>query len=194
MRLSVVIPTLNEAAALRANLDALTPLRRFAEIVIADGGSTDATVALAECAGCTVVRAPRGRGSQLDEGARVASGDVLWFLHADTVAAQDAGEQIARACADERVVAGNFRLIFDGSESGAKFLTALYPHLRWLGCDPVWLGRLYYREHGARAEFQFRLSPEARLHVVSSAFVLRAFSTIAAQANTKPPSIYHLTP
>ncbi len=133
MRLSVVIPTLNEAAMLRANLDALGPLREVAEVIVVDGGSHDTTVAVAECAGCEVVTAPRGRGAQLDAGARIASGDVMWFLHADTLAPPNAAEQIERACADERVVAGNFRLIFDGDDPGAKFLTALYPHLSWLG-------------------------------------------------------------
>ncbi len=133
MRLSVVIPTLNEAAVLRANLDVLCPLREVAEVIVVDGGSTDTTISVAERAGCEVVTAPRGRGVQLAAGARVASGDVVWFLHADTVAPSNAAEQIERACADERVVAGNFRLIFDGAEFGSKFLTSLYPHLRWLG-------------------------------------------------------------
>lgn len=133
MRLSIVIPTLNEAAVLNACLESLAPFSRATEMIVADGGSTDATVAIAGRAGCAVVTAPRGRGAQLEAGARASSGDALWFLHADTVAPPDAEEQIARAFADERVVAGNFRLIFDGPESGATFLTALYPRLHWLG-------------------------------------------------------------
>ena len=133
MRLSVIIPTLNEAAVLRTCLDALLPLRDSAELIVVDGGSKDGTRAIAERAQCILVEAAQGRGRQLAAGARVASGGVFWFLHADTIAPPDAAGQIERACADERVAAGNFRLIFDGVEPGAKFLTALYPQLRRLG-------------------------------------------------------------
>jgi rSAM/selenodomain-associated transferase 2 len=80
-RLSVVIPTLNAGATLAATLDAVAG----AEIVLADGGSGDGTVALAEDRGARVVAAPRGRGAQLAAGAEAARGDWLLFLHADTV-------------------------------------------------------------------------------------------------------------
>lgn len=83
--LTVVVPALNEAAALPALLAALrTGLRGVPhEVVIADGGSTDATAAAAPAAGARVVAAPRGRGRQLAAGAEAAAGDALWFLHAD---------------------------------------------------------------------------------------------------------------
>lgn len=83
--LSVVIPTLNEEATLPGLLADLSPLRgsEDAELVVADGGSGDGTVALAEAAGARVVHAPRGRGSQLRAGAAAAAGEWLLFLHAD---------------------------------------------------------------------------------------------------------------
>jgi len=83
--LSVVIPTLNEAAALPVLLDQLKRQEGLTcEIVVADGGSGDGTPALAGAAGARVVSAPRGRGAQMNAGARAATGTHLLFLHADS--------------------------------------------------------------------------------------------------------------
>lgn len=81
MVISVVIPTLDEAAALPALLGSLGGVD---EVIVADGGSRDETVAIAKGAGATVIVAPRGRGRQLAAGTAAARGDLLWFLHADT--------------------------------------------------------------------------------------------------------------
>ena len=84
-RLSVVVPALNEAAGIRAALEALAPLRaRGHEVIVVDGGSSDDTVQIASGLSEKVIRAPRGRALQMNAGARAASGDVLVFLHADT--------------------------------------------------------------------------------------------------------------
>lgn len=90
MTLSIIIPTLNEADEIKSLLESLSPMRDAgARIVVADGGSEDDTVAavgdLAE-----LVRAPRGRGRQLNAGAMSAGGDWLLFLHADTRLPADA--------------------------------------------------------------------------------------------------------
>src|SRR3954447_19445925 len=79
--LSVVIPTLEAGRSLAATLDAVAG----AEIVVADGGSRDGTLALAEARGPRAVQASAGRGQQLAAGAEAASGEWLLFLHADTV-------------------------------------------------------------------------------------------------------------
>ena len=79
--ISVVIPTLNAARTLPACLEALDGAD---EVVVADGGSSDSTVATAQAAGARIVRAPQGRGLQLRAGAEAARGDWLLFLHADT--------------------------------------------------------------------------------------------------------------
>jgi len=82
---SVVIPTLNEAARLPRLLESLGSCRPAPfEIVVSDGGSDDGTVEVAR-AGGRLVEAPRGRASQLQAGAEAARGGTLWFLHADTV-------------------------------------------------------------------------------------------------------------
>jgi rSAM/selenodomain-associated transferase 2 len=83
--LSIVIPALNEAAGIEATLQALQPLRaRGVELMLADGGSRDATPALAQPWVDAVVDAPRGRALQMNAGAAQARADVLLFLHADT--------------------------------------------------------------------------------------------------------------
>jgi rSAM/selenodomain-associated transferase 2 len=84
-RLTVVVPALNEAAGIRAALEALAPLRaRGHEVIVADGGSTDGTAQLAAGFCDQILSAPRGRAVQMNAGARAASGDALLFLHADT--------------------------------------------------------------------------------------------------------------
>jgi rSAM/selenodomain-associated transferase 2 len=91
MRLSIIIPTLNEAADIRQTLLALQPLRGEGhQVVVADGGSEDNTVALCLPLADRVIVAPRGRGRQMNAGARHAAGSVLLFLHADTVLPPDA--------------------------------------------------------------------------------------------------------
>jgi rSAM/selenodomain-associated transferase 2 len=83
--LSIVIPALNEAAGIEATLQALQELRaRGVELVLADGGSSDATPTLARPWVDAVVDAPRGRALQMNAGAARARADALLFLHADT--------------------------------------------------------------------------------------------------------------
>jgi len=82
LRLSVIIPTLNAEPHLG---DCLERMKGADEIVVVDGGSSDATVPTAERAGARLVMAPKGRGTQLAAGAEAARGDWLLFLHADTL-------------------------------------------------------------------------------------------------------------
>jgi rSAM/selenodomain-associated transferase 2 len=104
---------LNEAAGVRAALEALAPLRtRGHEVIVADGGSEDDTVELARPLCDRVVVAPRGRALQMNAGAREAGGDVLLFLHADTVLPPDASEVISQSTANH--VWGRFDVEIEG--------------------------------------------------------------------------------
>lgn len=112
MRVSVVIPTLDEADRIG---DLITGLRAdgFEEIIVADGASGDETKSRAAAAGARVVDAPRGRGQQLQHGALAASGDILFFLHADSAPPPGSRAIIASTLARPGVAAGCFRLAFD---------------------------------------------------------------------------------
>ncbi len=98
MRLSIVVPALNEAAGIVATLQALAPLRaRGHELIVVDGGSSDTTVALAAPLADTVVVAEPGRATQMNAGAALAQGEWLLFLHADTRLPRDAEAALRRA-------------------------------------------------------------------------------------------------
>jgi rSAM/selenodomain-associated transferase 2 len=131
--ISIIIPALNEAQSIGETLDAAARVKDVVEVVVVDGGSADGTAEVARARGVRVVTAARGRGAQMHAGALAARGEVLWFLHADTLAPADAVEYIARALRDPRAVGGNFRVRFDGTRRAARFLTWLYPRLRLLG-------------------------------------------------------------
>ena len=106
--ISVVIPALDEEKRLPA---AIQSVRADADVIVVDGGSRDATRAVAAAEGARVLESPRGRGRQLDEGARAATGDWLVFLHADT--RLEAGWADALVSLPEDVAGGAFRLAID---------------------------------------------------------------------------------
>jgi rSAM/selenodomain-associated transferase 2 len=107
------VPVLNEAAGIRAALEALAPLRaRGHEVIVADGGSDDGTPELARPLCDWLVSAPRGRALQMNAGAREAGGEVLVFLHADTVLPADAPVAILRSTATH--VWGRFDVEIEG--------------------------------------------------------------------------------
>lgn len=98
MRVSVVIPALNEAAGIAATLLPLQPLRAAGhEVIVVDGGSHDATLGIAAPLADIAITAPRGRALQMNAGAASASGELLLFLHADSVLT---GEALTRTLHD----------------------------------------------------------------------------------------------
>lgn len=120
-RISVVIPTLNEEAGLAACLAAVQPAEGV-EIIVADGGSRDTTVAVARRAGAKVISAPKGRASQMNAGAQASQGDLLLFLHADTLLPLGWQSEVRRILAEPGTAAGAFTFRLDQRTAGLRFI------------------------------------------------------------------------
>ncbi len=159
--LSVIVPTLNAARTLGPTLDALKSQRPgfIKEVVIVDGGSDDETIGIAEEYGCRVVRARRGRGTQLRHGAEVSNEKWLLFLHADTRMTADwakvVSDFVARRGAGQMAAVFQFRLDDDRKRTRAlELLVSL--RTRWLalpyGDQALVLSRKFYDEIGGFSE------------------------------------------
>ncbi|MBA3058735.1 MAG: TIGR04283 family arsenosugar biosynthesis glycosyltransferase [Gammaproteobacteria bacterium] len=113
--LTIVMPVRNEAAGIDAALQALAPLlARGAELIVVDGGSTDDTASRVQAAGAQLIHAPRGRALQMNAGTRHASGDLLLFLHADTLLPPQADVLIEQALAAGAKIWGRFDVRITG--------------------------------------------------------------------------------
>ncbi len=147
MKLSIIVPILNEAQQLPLLLERLLPLRRHGcEVIIVDGGSTDGSADAAHCAGFTVLRAPRGRARQMNTGAATATGTTLLFLHADTQLPDGAGMLVEQALADGTRCWGRFDVCIAGKPA----------MLRVIGRMMNWRSRLTGIATGDQAMFVAR--------------------------------------
>ncbi|HXG53538.1 MAG TPA: TIGR04283 family arsenosugar biosynthesis glycosyltransferase [candidate division Zixibacteria bacterium] len=124
MRVSVIVPVLNEAATIGTTIDDLKG-RGFHELIVVDGGSEDGTRRICRQHGIEPVGSRRGRGAQMNEGARRATGDVLLFLHADTRLPETAAADIHRAMSDPTVAGGRFDIRLDASGFLMKLIGAM---------------------------------------------------------------------
>ena len=111
-QLSIIIPTLNEEKLIERTLLAVKERAPDAEVLVVDGGSSDATVALAS-KHVRVLSAKRGRGEQLNAGAQATQGDILLFLHADTIPDAAGLAELVEVMRDDKTVGGAFRMRFD---------------------------------------------------------------------------------
>ncbi len=115
-RLSIIVPVLNEAATITASLAALQTLRVAGqELIVVDGGSSDATCALVVPLTDQVLSSERGRARQMNAGARTARGEVLLFLHADTLLPEHAAALICAKLANSGACWGRFDVRLSGS-------------------------------------------------------------------------------
>jgi len=110
LRLSVIVPTLNEQAHLHATL-ASVDLGAADDLIIVDGGSCDATLDIARQSTACVLSTPRGRARQMNTGARQAQGDVLLFLHADTQLPPGGLDSVRDTMRQPQIAGGAFRLL-----------------------------------------------------------------------------------
>ncbi len=150
---SVVIPALNEEASLAATI---ASVGEAGEVIVVDGGSRDRTTEVARRAGAQVLTAPPSRGGQLDRGARVARGDWLVFLHADTVL--EAGWHDAVVDLPAEVGGGAFRLALDSPGRAYRIIEAVVS----------WRTRVLNLPYGDQALF-------VRRHLYGSLGGFRAF-------------------
>ncbi|HAE27168.1 MULTISPECIES: TIGR04283 family arsenosugar biosynthesis glycosyltransferase [Hyphomonas] len=123
--LSIVIPTLNAAAELPLCLESLMPgleAGLIREVVVADGGSEDATPKIAGAMGANLVTGARGRGAQLAAGAAAARGDWLLFLHADTALSRDWAERTGDHVMTKPDYAAFFELRYRSDARAARSL------------------------------------------------------------------------
>jgi len=155
---SVLVPVLDEASALPGLLGHLTELPGRFEVIVADGGSCDGTLEIAQAHPLAprVVGPVRGRAAQLNAAAEQANGEMLVFLHADSRLPGDAYAELSGALRDPAILGGNFALRFDGEDRFSRLLTAWYALQRragiYYGDSSIWTRRATFEALGGYRE------------------------------------------
>ena len=143
MKISVVIPTLNEESHIEKTLQSVIKQEGDYEFYVVDGGSTDNTVAIAKRYAC-VINSKRGRAVQMNAGARLCKGDVLLFLHADTLLPDNAFREVRKRMRDDTVAGGSFYIAFDADNfilRGISFITRFNFRLFHFGDQGIFVRR-----------------------------------------------------
>jgi rSAM/selenodomain-associated transferase 2 len=120
-KISIIIPTLNESKNIKATL-ASTQVSTNVEIIVVDGGSKDNTVEIAESLGVKVIVGYQNRACQMNAGAKSATGDILLFLHADTLLPADFDAMIRTALQQPLTTAGAFALRINAPQPGLRLV------------------------------------------------------------------------
>jgi len=134
-QLSIIIPTLNEAETIASLLDHLTKKAvspDALEIIVVDGGSADHTATIAAAQNATVISSPKGRAKQMNAGASLAKGDVLYFLHADSFPPEHYDQLIYEEIGKQHL-AGCFRMRFDSNHWWLR-LASWLTQFSWRAC------------------------------------------------------------
>lgn len=158
-RISVIVPTLNEQEHICTTLSHVH-LAAGDELIVVDGGSTDATVPLAQQFTSLVLQSPAGRARQMNCGARLARGDILLFLHADTLLPRRGLDAVRTAMQRPGTVGGAFRLAFTPSTPALRVIawgTNLRTRLGRLpyGDQALFVRRCLFETLGGYAEVPF---------------------------------------
>lgn len=166
---SVIIPALNEAERIARLVRRLRAMPQVGEIIVCDGGSVDKTREIAASFGVRVLHCAPNRGAQMNAGAKVACGEVLWFLHADSVPPRSGAHRIVAACnrklthrvldvGAKKIIGGNFRLRFQASREqrsvyvAARIFAFVARALRsfgvYYGDSGIWMRRDVFEQIG----------------------------------------------
>ncbi len=185
MKLSIIIPTLNEAAYLSVTIEKIKQNVSFGEpyeIIVIDSGSTDETCEIALKLGVRLIRCKSnsiGKAYVLNEGAQSATGDVLLFLDADTLVPLGYDESIKDALTDADVVGGAFEFALNGKEFGLRvveFLNRVRYRIRqrYYGDQGIFVSSHVFKRVGGypeigileAAHFCEKLSREGKLKLI----------------------------
>lgn len=141
-KISIIIPVFNEINSIGNTLNVILPIPDI-EIIIVDGGSTDDTVKFCENLGLKVIYSVKGRSLQMNTGAKIATGDILLFLHGDTLLPVNFAVLITETLRDDHIIAGAFELKINSPKWG----------LRWIEKLVKWRSRFLQLPYGDQAIF-----------------------------------------
>ena len=149
--ISVIIPTLNEENTLQATIDSARA--EAVEVIVSDGGSTDATLDIAEKQADLTLSPASGRGEQMNVGAAAARGDILLFLHADTLLPKGWEEEVYKLLSDDGVACGAFRFALPEKSAASGLISAMVNlRSKWLklpyGDQALFMRRERFEEAG----------------------------------------------
>ena len=157
--LSIIIPTLNEEKLIERTLLALKEQAPDAEILVVDGGSVDATVAWAN-KHVPVITAKRGRGGQLNRGVSATQGELLLFLHADTIPDEHGIRELLTVMQDEKIIGGAFRMRFNDARPiyqriGANVTQRSLRTKSYTGDQAIFTRRSVFEQLGGHRDWPF---------------------------------------
>ena len=145
-RISIIIPTLNEASCLGRSLRQLSCLDPPAwEVLVVDGGSEDETIAVVQKAGVHIlISNERGRAVQMNRGAEAATGEILCFLHADTSVPDDLVSVIEQTLGDETIACGGFISLMTGFQT-TRWGVSLHNYLKTYYAPLIFRPHLFFK-------------------------------------------------
>lgn len=138
--ISIIVPTLDEEKSISQLLTKLSSLDGEKEIIVVDGGSSDRTVELAAPM-ARIIEGVRGRALQMNAGAKEARGEILWFVHSDSIVEPESLKSIEKSI-EEGSIGGGFSLYFYDSENKFMKFIAITSNLRG------GLGKLFFGDQG----------------------------------------------
>jgi len=185
-RISIIVPCLNEAEFISAALETTTLAGGRAEVIVVDGGSSDGTLEIVRQSSAQLIQCPvRSRAAQMNLGAQQAKGDILLFLHADTLLPDGFEEEVLQACSDEHVVGGAFYLRFDHGHWMFGVMSALTRlNIKWItvGDHAMFFTRKVFDDLGGYPEIPLLEDLELQLRARRRGKMVRVQTPVTTSA------------